>query len=58
MQNFLSLTEAFRDCERRHIRLVMKACNNDRVKAARILEISRSSLCRKILELKLKGEFR
>ena len=58
MLNFLSLKEAVLDSERHHIRLVMNACKNDKIKAAEVLEISVSSLYRKIEELKLKGEFR
>jgi len=58
MKSFLSLKSTVSDCERRHIRLVMNACNNDKAKAAKVLEIGVSSLYRKIDELKLKGEFK
>lgn len=58
MKNYLSLKDIVRDCEKRHIRLVLNACNNNKIKAAEVLEIGVSSLYRKINEFKLKGVFK
>jgi len=58
MKNYLSLKETVTDCEKRHISLVLNVCNNNVVKAAKVLEISVSSLYRKIDKYKLKGEFK
>lgn len=56
MKNFLSLKKAVNICEGIHIILVLNSCNNNKVKAAKILKIGTSTLYRKINELKLKGE--
>lgn len=56
MKNYLSIKETIADCEKNHIRLVLNACNNDKVKAAEVLEIGVSSLYRKINKHKLKGD--
>ena len=53
-----SLKKIVSDCERRHILLVLRACKNDKVKAAEVLEIGTSTLYRKINELKLKGDLK
>ena len=58
MKNCLSLKAAVRESEKLHIRKVLKACNDDKVKTAKFLEIGLSTLYRKINELKLKGELK